>query len=66
MRFLGRKAHGNFTGELTGSFRQRPEGIRVKHWVNGNSIKMYDKAGSVLRIETTIAKTADFKVFRPL
>lgn len=66
LRFLGRKAHGNFTGELTGSFRQRPEGIRVKHWVNGNSIKMYDKAGSVLRIETTIAKTADFKVFRPL
>src|SRR2546428_12999414 len=27
---------------------------------------MYDKAGSVLRIETTIAKTTGFKVFRPL
>jgi hypothetical protein len=66
MRFLGRKAHGNFTGELVTSFKDRPEGVRVKHWVNGNSIKMYDKAGSVLRIETTIAKTADFKVFRPL
>jgi hypothetical protein len=26
---------------------------------------MYDKAGSVLRIETTIARTKDFKVFRP-
>jgi hypothetical protein len=26
---------------------------------------MYDKAGQVLRIETTIAKTLDFKVFRP-
>ena len=65
MRFLGRKAHGNFTGELTTSFKDRPEGIRVKHWVNGNSVKMYDKAGSVLRIETTIARTSDFKVLRP-
>lgn len=65
MRFLGRKAHGNFTGELTTSFKDRPEGVRVKHWVNGNSIKMYDRPG-VLRVETTIAKTADFKVFRPL
>lgn len=65
MRFLGRKAHGNFTGELTTSFKDRIEGVRVKHWVHGNSIKMYDKAGSVLRVETTIARTADFKVLRP-
>lgn len=65
MRFLGRKPHGNFTGELTTSFKHRPEGVRVKHWVNGNSIKMYDRPG-VLRVETTIAKTAQFRVFRPL
>jgi hypothetical protein len=65
MRFLGRKPHGNFTGELTTSFKHRPEGVRVKHWVNGNSIKMYDRPG-VLRVETTIAKTTDFRVFRPL
>ena len=36
MRFLGRKVHGNFTGELTGSFKRRPEGVRVKHCLNGN------------------------------
>ena len=66
MRFLGRKAHGNFTGEIVTSFKNRPEGVRVKHWVRGNSIKMYDKAGSVLRVETTIARTSDFKVLRPL
>lgn len=66
LRFLGRKAHGNFTGELTGSFKQRPEGVRVKHWLSGNSVKMYDKGGSVLRVETTIANPVDFKVFRPL
>jgi hypothetical protein len=65
MRFLGRKAHGAFTGELTTSFKDRPEGVRVKHWLRGNSIKMYDKAGSVLRVETTIANTRDFKVLRP-
>ena len=66
LRFLERKAHGNFTGELTTSFKNRPEGTRVKHWVKGNSIKMYDKGGSVLRVETTIANPLEFKVLRPL
>jgi len=66
LRFLGRKVHGNFTGQLTTSFKNRPEGVRVKHWVNGNSLKMYDKGGSVLRVETTIANPLDFKVLRPL
>jgi hypothetical protein len=65
MRFLGQKVHGNFTGEIITSFKNRPEGVRAKHWVRGNSIKMYDKAGSILRIETTIARTKDFKVLRP-
>jgi hypothetical protein len=65
MRFLGRKAHGHFIGEITTSFKNRAEGVRVKHWVRGNSIKMYDKAASILRVETTIAHTQDFKVFRP-
>jgi hypothetical protein len=65
MRFLGGRVHGNFTGEIVTSFKNRPEGVRVKHWVRGNSIKIYDKAGSVLRVETTIARTKDFKVFRP-
>lgn len=66
MRFLGRKrVHGNFRGELISSCKRRPEGVRVKHWVYGNSIKMYDKGASVLRIETTIAKTTPFKVLRP-
>ena len=65
MRFLGRKTSGNFTGEITTSFKDRAEGVRVKHWVRGNSVKMYDKAGSVLRVQTTIARTNDFKVLRP-
>ena len=66
MRFLANKLpHGNYTGEIMTSFKNRAEGVRVKHWLRGNSIKMYDKAGSVLRVETTIAETSDFKVLRP-
>lgn len=64
MRFLGRKVHGNFQGELTSSFKNRTEGVRVKHWIQGNSLKMYDKAGVVLRVETTLANTTPFRAFR--
>jgi hypothetical protein len=71
MRFLGRKTpttsgrvQGKFTGEVISDLKHRPEGMRVKHSVNGNSVKMYDKEGSVLRIETTINKTEEFKVYR--
>jgi hypothetical protein len=67
MRFLGKRMHGNFTGEVVSDVSHRPEGIRVKHHVKTNSVKMYDKGGgSVLRIETTINDPGDFKVFRPL
>jgi hypothetical protein len=66
MRFLDRKAHGNFTGRLVTAFKNRPEGLRVKHWVRGNSIKMYCKAGSIVRIETTTAQTEEFKILRPV
>ena len=70
MRFLGHrvashgKVHGNFKGEVVSSLKERPEGIRVKHILNANSLKMYDKQGSVLRIETTINQVRDFRVFR--
>ena len=65
MRFLAEKTPGNFTGEILTSFKDRVEGVRIKHWLRGNSVKMYDKAGSVLRVETTIGETKDFKVLRP-
>jgi hypothetical protein len=70
MRFLGRATpicageYGTFKGELVTDLKQRPEGIRIKHRVNQNSIKMYDKQGSVLRVETTINNTREFKVYR--
>jgi hypothetical protein len=56
--------NANFAGEIISDLKHRPEGIRVKHSLNGNSVKMYDKEGTVLRIETTINKTEDFRVYR--
>ena len=64
MRFLGGKVHGCFRGQIVSDFKNRPEGIRVKHRVNHNSVKLYDKQGSILRIETTVNQPSGFKVFR--
>ena len=65
MRFLGKTLSANFQGEVVSDYRQRLEGIRLKHHVKENSVKVYDKQGSVLRVETTINTPYDFKVFRP-
>ena len=64
MRFLGRSWNSRFSGEITSRFKDRPEGMRVKHAANGNSVKMYDKGPNLLRIETTINNPRDLKVYR--
>jgi hypothetical protein len=64
MRFLQRRTNKRFAGEVSSDLQRRVEGIRVKHRVEENSIKMYDKQGSVLRIETTINNPRRFKVHR--
>ena len=65
MRYFGRRRLGGlYPNEIVSDYRRRYEGIRVKHFKNRNSIKMYNKSGSILRIETTISNTRDFKVFR--
>jgi hypothetical protein len=64
MRFLQRRTNRRFAGEVSSDLQRRVEGIRVKHRVEENSIKMYDKQGSVLRIETTINNPRRFKVHR--
>lgn len=66
LRFLGRGYNSRFSGEVTSDFKNRAEGIRVKHAANGNSVKMYDKGPNLLRIETTINNPGDLKVFRPV
>ena len=59
--FLGRKLHPALAAEVGTSTRRRPQGWRVKHRMERNSIKMYDKV-SVLRVETTINNPAQFRV----
>ena len=63
--FLGRKLHGNFEGELGNHYHTRIEGTRIKHQMaNKAAIKMYDKLGRVLRIETTVNDVSFFKHYR--
>jgi hypothetical protein len=70
MRFLGRpltisgQVNPKFQGEVLSDYRRRPEGVRLKHRVNRNAVKMYDKAGSVLRVETTLNNMRDIRAPR--
>ena len=79
MRFLGRNipASGNLPpnlrAEVVSDVKVRPEGVRIKHRLGDNSVKLYDKGkvphpdpreGAVLRVETTINDAAGFKTFR--
>lgn len=62
--FLGRKLNGNYQGELGNDFGTRVEGTRIKHHMAKSSIKMYDKHGLVLRLETTSHDVSFFKHHR--
>lgn len=65
MRFLGERTRGHgFHGEVVSTLHNRPEGVRIKHQVKRNSVKMYNKQGQILRVETTINDPKDFKVLR--
>jgi hypothetical protein len=44
--------------------KHRPEGMRLKHYLAGNWIKLYDKHGQVIRVETTITRPEAFRVHR--
>jgi len=64
LRFMG-KSPSRHRGQVTSSSVKLVEGVRIKHTVDGcNSIKMYDKQGSVLRIETTINDPRKLRVYR--
>lgn len=65
MTFLGRKYRETFQGDVRTRWHRREPGAAVKHWVKGNALKMYDKAGAVLRIETVITNSREFFVHRP-
>jgi hypothetical protein len=66
MNFLGRKFNGHFQGEVVSDLSslvcRRVGGSRIKHRVKQNGLKMYDKAGLVLRVETLINDPGEFRV----
>jgi hypothetical protein len=62
--FLGRKLTGNYRDELGNDFHTRIEGARLKHHMGPVSIKLYDKQGLVLRIETTVNDVSFFRHHR--
>jgi hypothetical protein len=71
LRFLGRSEpairhalSARSVAEILSDIKERPEGIRLKHRAGGASVKLYDKQGTVLRVETTINDPDGFKTFR--
>lgn len=59
--FLGRPLDPRFQGEMGNNFHTRVEGTRIRHHMGRVAIKMYDKWGFVLRIETTANDVTFFK-----
>jgi hypothetical protein len=68
LRYFAKRSADSSCGcvpdQIMSDCRRRHEGVRIKHWVNGDSVKMYNKEGVVLRVETTINNARNFKAFR--
>jgi hypothetical protein len=62
--FLGQKLHPLYQGEMGNHLNTRILGTRIKHQMKDAALKMYDKFGLVLRIETTVNDVSQFKVYR--
>ncbi len=70
MRFMGYRVRQDgrpredLAGEVTTRVNELVEGTRVKHQALDNLLKMYDKFGVVLRLETLLRDVRHYKVFR--
>jgi hypothetical protein len=62
--FLGHRLTESYEGEIGNDFSTRLEGTRLKHYMGPAAIKMYDKFGLVLRVETTCNDVTFFKHHR--
>lgn len=63
--FLGSKYCEHYQGEShTRRLQRRELGVCVRHDVGSNGIKMYDKGGRLLRIETSLYQPRPFRVLR--
>jgi hypothetical protein len=75
LRFLGKRIRLSgsvpdwVTGEIATSLKSRVIGDRLKHWIQGNSLKCYGKAhtpvGDVFRVETMTSNVSIFRSYRP-
>jgi len=65
LSFLGRKWDRRFDGEVHTHYEsERWFGTRIKHRMKSNWLKMYDKFGLILRVETVINSPKEFWVYR--
>jgi hypothetical protein len=62
--FLGHKITAQLAQQIGSQFATRIEGPYVKHRLGKSSIKIYDKFGLVLRLETTTNDVSAFKHYR--
>lgn len=62
--FLGKKITPQLAQEIGSRLSTRIEGTCIKHRMGSASVKIYDKFGRVLRIETTINDVSFFKHHR--
>lgn len=64
LTFLGKKSRGEQAGKIQTSYKRTYFGIRIKHQNRNIIIKIYNKAGSVLRIEITFNKASELRVIQ--
>lgn len=62
--FFNRPLAAHYQQEVTTHYNKMIHGTRVKHTIGANSVKMYDKAPGVLRIETTVNNIKAFRIYR--
>lgn len=69
LRYLGRQVtatgqpHPRFSGQVNTRVASFHDGVRVRHWVDQNSVKAYNEC-NVLRFETTLNNPRAFHVWR--
>ncbi len=69
LRYMGRpirrdgQPYGNCPNEVMSRVMAFHDGVRVRHWVDHNSVEVYNEQ-NVLRVETTMNNPYMFKVYR--
>lgn len=62
--FFSRQLAASYAQDVGTKYNKQIQGTRIKHFMGANSIKMYDKASNLLRVETTVNDISEIKVYR--